>query len=304
MENLKELIVSGLQERYPESVFSVHRVVRNNNCAYEGIMMKLTPDNPCAPVIYYEQYEDGLNSGKYTLEDVLNDIEKQIETRSVVKGVDFSDYAQMKGRTILFVINHEKNEALLQTVPHQRFLDLAVVCKVIIPFDDGMEGYMQVTDGLMKTWGITEEELFETAEKNTRERYKVRIRPISEVLQGFGVDLEELERMTNEHSEMDKMMYVADVAASNGGGLCFLYKDKIREFANENDMDLYIIPSSIHELIIIPKKEQIPKEHLLCMISDVSNHMIQEEDYLSNHLYCYLRESDEIVDVCVEETDI
>ena len=116
--------------------------------------------------------------------------------------------------------------------------------------------------------------------------------------------LEELERMTNEHSEMDKMMYVADVAASNGGGLCFLYKEKIREFANENDMDLYIIPSSIHELIIIPKKEQIPKQHLLCMVSDVSNHVVQEEDFLSSHLYCYLRERDEIVDVCIEEADL
>ena len=77
MENLKELIISGLQERYPEATFDTHRVVKNNGSVHDGIMMKLTPDNPCAPVIYYEQYENWLDSGNHTLDDVLDDIERQ-----------------------------------------------------------------------------------------------------------------------------------------------------------------------------------------------------------------------------------
>ena len=261
-------------------------------------MMKLTPDNPCAPVIYYEQYESWLESGNHTLDDVLDDIERQLETRSLMHGLEFQNYEQMEEKLVFRIINYEKNEELLQTAPFRRLFDLAIVCKAILAFSDGMEGSMLVTHSLIKSWGITEDELFEVAEKNTSENYSVLIRSVGEVFQGYGMELEELERLTNEPLQMDRMMFVADAAASNCGGLCLLRKDKFREFANEYNMDLYILPSSIHELVIIPKKDDIKEEQLLSMIHEVNSHVVDKEEFLSNHLYCYLREQDEIIDTC------
>ena len=86
---------------------------------------------------------------------------------------------------------------------------------------------------------------------------------------------------------------------SNGdymnGASVILYKDVLRDFAKYMEYDLYILPSSIHEVIILLDNEYAKApEELARMVRETNRIVVDREEILSDHVYYYDREKDEI----------
>ena len=92
-------------------------------------------------------------------------------------------------------------------------------------------------------------------------------------------------------------MYLAKVGLCWGGGVSLLQKEAFQKFAEEKDSDIYILPSSTHELILVLEKYKFEEQELKAMVKDINESMVSEEEILSNHVYLYQRETDEIVDL-------
>lgn len=296
----KEMIMQALQEKYPEYEFGFEDVKCTNGTTYKGITVKLGPDVPLAPIIPYEFYENMLKWHRWSMEQVVDDIGRILDERLQIDSIDYSDYQKVKERIVIRLINYERNAEDIKRQPHRRFLDLAIVYRVVVIKTEQTEGSVPVVNEMCEHWNITEEELFEAAYQNTFGKKGIRIRNISSVVERLAKecgDNEILEVIANIPKERE-FMFIADNGTEANGASCILEKDALRRFAEEKNADLYLLPSSIHEIVIACKKEGILVEDLACLVDGANQCAVAERDILSNHVYMYSREEDRILDLC------
>ena len=85
-------------------------------------------------------------------------------------------------------------------------------------------------------------------------------------------------------------MYVASNSDKLNGSSVILYRDMLKNFAESHDVEkLYILPSSLHEVIIIPDDANMEKDIQMLneMVVSVNCTQVQPEEILSDHVYVY-----------------
>ena len=139
-----------------------------------------------------------------------------------------------------------------------------------------------------KTWGISKEELFRIALENTEKQQSYT----------FSTMLDILKELCGETFETENFsllpMYVLSNKNRNLGSGTILYPGLLSKISKDLDADLWLIPSSIHEWIIVPKTKEMNYDQLKTMIQDVNTGAVNERDILSDHPYLYERKSDKI----------
>ncbi len=142
-------------------------------------------------------------------------------------------------------------------------------------------------------WGVTEEELYKLAHNNTSRIYRPDLRPMKEVLAELIVykleNGEDLSGLIDEIAKDNYTVYVLTNHIKNSGAACVLYDDILENFAKDIDMDFYILPSSIHELILVPDDGYMDAPVLINMVRHVNIHEVAKEDLLSDNIYKYVR---------------
>lgn len=192
------------------------------------------------------------------------------------------DWEEVKTRVYKKVVNYERNQERLLNILHQRYLDLAEVYYIRIPLSEEGWGTCEITDVLLKTWGIQEQELREQAELNM-ENDSYQMVSVAQVL-NFPEGLEpEFYILRNQ-----KNIFSAGVIS---------HPKLMKQFMKQIGGDGYLIPSSVEELLIIPVKEGICKEMLRTMILEVNQECVSLNEFLSNQLYYCHSESGE-VEIC------
>lgn len=229
------------------------------------------------------------------------------------------------------MVNYSRNKALLENVPHIRFLDLAITFHCLVRQDDSGIGTIRLTNEHKEMWDLSMKDLMQIASINTERLFPARITTMEQVLaELFRKELEsekddeqELpftdvgednwmeetnESQQNEYTEemLDAMlndmrlakqtptMYILTNTAGINGATTMIYKDVIRNFAKEHDTDFYILPSSIHEVILVPYEERISKEELKDMVGEVNCTQVALEEVLSDRVYIYRRDTNMI----------
>lgn len=174
------------------------------------------------------------------------------------------------------LVNFIKNEEQLKERPHRKFVDLAVQYRVNL--DD--EKSVVVTNSLAKMDGISEEELYKAAMKNLR-RQEFTARGISECLGMSAVDDDPITVLTN-----SRLVYGANV---------LMRSDFLKKVADRKRDDLYLIPSSIHEVLAIPTSFGINPDELKEMVKDINSTEVSPDEVLSDTVYRYSREDGELL---------
>ena len=197
----------------------------------------------------------------------------------------YADFGKVKQHLACRVINREKNRELLKTVPYRIFLDLAIVTYYY--FEDSClgTGTILVYSSHCKNWGITEEELFACARENT-----LHIQP-EEFLSMDGV-LEKFQGCGEAKAETENVlpMYVLTNKTNYFGAASLLFDSVLQDIADKLEDDFWILPSSIHECIIIPAESAMPKEEMQEMVREINRNEVAAEDFLSDEIYRYQRE--------------
>ena len=261
----------------------VQRVKRNNQISMMGLSIGETK-NYLVPVLYLEIFYQNYLRGQ-ELSDTMKDIARIYRGHQVGFYLDedkVSDYEYIKKNLFYRIINYEKNKELLKYTPHERFLDLAVTYRwAAYRNHDGMASAL-VRNKELLMWGISKDQMMKDARENTEKIFPPVMRKIQSVLPIHII-------------EEEIPLFVMSNGDYMNGASVILYKDVLRDFAKYMEHDLYILPSSIHEVIILLDNEYAKApEELARMVRETNRIVVDREEILSDHVYYYDREKDEI----------
>ena len=295
-EKIKEDIKDYMDEKYKDCGVVIRKVNKTNR-EVDGLNMLDIPGlKNATPTLYvndlYEKYE---KTGDYeevarmaaeTMEYGIKSFNSQIKEECL-------DTSKLKDKVFFSLINAEQNRELLNTVPHREFEDLAIVYRWNIG-SDSMGTYTNlVNNDLAEKEGLTENDLYNAANKNTKELFPVLVKNMNEVISEIIFGESELgEEMQEEFNEVmmetpnEHSMYVITNESKLYGAASMLYEEPLHELAEKVGSDLYILPSSVHEVIAVSADFSSPDE-LAEMVYEINMDQVDINDRLSNQVYCY-----------------
>lgn len=284
------------------------QVTKNNGVHLTGICIG-KPEESMRPTIYLNDYYLSYKAGR-EMDEIVEDIYQSylIAKNNVIQKNRLElDYINCKDKIVIRLVNYEENRELLESVPHVKFLDMAVIYTIIVNSTAENFGSIRITRDLLKNWNVPEEELKHCALRNTPIMLPAVYEPMSKVIQKMmfkqleenQYDEEMIREFLNsleEETEKGKAteMYVLTNTLGINGAACILYPNLLREIAKDFNNDFYILPSSIHETLLIPVKEGMKVEDLRNMVKEVNMTQVAEEERLSNNVYLYSREQGSI----------
>ena len=291
-ENFKEQLIEDLKERLfgngDEINISVNEVKKLNE-SYEAITA--TPEGSNIGVNigidkFYDAYENG------TSFDELVDRAEDVIMKGLNERPDFnldslSDYSQMKEKLAMEVVSAENNKEMLETVPHQNLEDMAVVYRFVLNSDDEGRASILVTNQLIENMGVTPEQLHADALENAPKIKPVEIKGMSEVMaEMMGVEQAEMMGIFPVAPE-DEKIYVATVPDKVHGAGVLAYQNFMDQAAERAGGDFYILPSSLHEVLIVPDNGEMGLKDLEAMVKEVNATQVAPADKLTDSVYHY-----------------
>lgn len=300
-----------------EAEVKEHKIYKNNGVLLHGICA-LEKGRNIAPTVYvndfFERYQSGESFGGI-MQEVIDILEKNRVEESIDVAF-FTEYENVKKRLVLRLIHGEKNKELLKEVPHQKFMDLAIVCHCIMTSEEIGYGSILIHKQHLQVWGIEEETLFQDAFKSSPKIEPYSILKISELVkdimrgsvkaridQMHGVKKERKEELLNVTlenmaREMEEIpMYVLTNCRRYYGAACLVYPAVLEIIAEKLQGDFYILPSSVHEVIVTKKMDTTEETALNQMVEEVNQTQVAKEEWLSNHAYLYQSSTGKIISV-------
>lgn len=278
-----EEIAKRINERLnvPAKAISVKK---NNNVVLNGINVGKQDNDRISAVLYIDHEIDGIINGITAIEDVVDDIIERYNNSAFgpnspdLSNVDefLSDKERVLANVHRALINTEMNDAMLNECPHKTFLDLTIVYRINI----GENASVRITNDVMKLIGVTIDELDFAALQNDRATYDYS--NIVEMLRAMNPMIaDSMEGLT-------MPMYVATKQNGYYGAsiMCdFSYMNRV---AKELGGDFLIIPSSVHEIIMLPMTEigdDISIEYVKNMVGAINGSEVRDDEVLSYNVY-------------------
>lgn len=292
-EEFKEQFTNDVKETLEDRGVDVNvavNTVNKLNESYEA--MTVTPEGSNVGVnVNIDRFYDAVQDGADYDEVVYNavrTVEKGIAQRPEVDVSALTDYEQMKDKLIMEVVSADANAEMLENIPHQKMEDMAVVYRFVLESNNEDRATILVTNQLLDTMGITPEQLHQDAMENSPELKPVVIRGMSEVMaEMMGMSAEDLAAMGMPTDPADEQMYVATVPDKIHGAGVLAYQDFMDQAAERAGGDFFILPSSIHELLIVPDNGQMGLHELEAMVREVNATQVAPEDKLTDSVYHY-----------------
>jgi len=318
LQEFTEKIIQALKEFYgPQTRIESHQIYKNNGFKLQGICV-LMPEKNIAPTVYLNHFFEAFSKGE-DFGEILSQIITLYEENQVSQNLDvdfFLDYLKVKKRLVLRLIHREKNKELLKDIPHRTFQDLAVVCHCMIVNRFIGTGSILIHRNHLASWKIDEEELFQAAYENSPRLQPCQVNPmedmvkeilgraiedkVEEICQEYPQNKDSLVKRTMEDVEQEIQafpvpMYVLTNAGRYYGAACLLYDGILEKAAETIGGDFYILPSSVHEVILVAKQQGDGGMKFSKMIQEVNRSQVDPEEWLSDHAYLYKKEEKRVV---------
>lgn len=310
-------ILSDLREKLGSdyTVFS-HTVKKNNGVELTGIVARKSGCNTSPSVYINDLYHEDMSAEE--VENAAQEVFAALKKAEINENIDlsdFSDYEKVKNGIAVKLVNAERNAELLDQVPHMLFHDLALVVYYPvqkIPFEG--KAAILVYHSHREVWQVETEELLKTAIANTPRLFPGKIESMESIMMHiFSVDVEE-----SDMEELQKLgicdeeslealvapvqmapgskipMYVLSNEQKLYGAVCMLYPDMLKKFTKKIDQDCYILPSSVHEVILVPAGTVSNEKELREIVTDINRTQVAEDEVLADSVYYYSRSMDKI----------
>lgn len=267
---------------------TINLVIKNNGCEMDGLVI-MEKGKDIAPTIYldsfYELYTNGEN-----IKNIIRQIEVIYEQNKNNVTFDVNilkHFDTIKDKIVYKVVNYRSNEKLLEQVPHKRILDLAVVFYCLLDNEYGRSATALIYNNNLKNWNVTIDDVYKAALKNTPDLLHSKISSMAALFEKCGVNVDGEEVDLKDYVPSD--MYVLTNESKLNGAACILYENVLYDFAQKLGADLYILPSSVHEVILLPKLSMFEKDELVNMVKEVNTEGVAADEVLSDHVYEYNR---------------
>ncbi len=270
-----DVIEQKLKERLGENT-SISFIAKtgNNGSMRLGVAIR-APHAAIAMVIYLDSMVLEVMDGRRNIDEMvdglvhvyLNNKDREKAYQDIL---DFGpEYILKNVRCQL--VNREMNRQLLMRCPNTEYLDLAVIYRVLVKKDGEIKGTILVDNKMCQHYQIEKEHLETCAWQNTER-------------DGFA-----LERISPADID-DGVLYIAGTQNCYQGAAVMLFTSFLREISDQLGRDLYIFPSSVHEVLIAPINSTGPDVgSLKDMVEEANRNCIPKDKILSDSVYRYSR---------------
>ena len=297
--SVAEQIKDFLPEKYSDATVDLQEVTKNNDTVLTGLIIR-TEDTNIAPNIhldhYFEQYQDGRD-----MNDILQNIANVRVNNEMSQGFDVSklkDFMQVKDHLACKLVNAELNSDYLADKPHTMMEDLAVM--YVVDLGKNKSGHLTapVTDNLLEQYGVTVGELHDIALNNLAES-QIEFKSIRDVLVEMmfpgGMREGDPRAFMIPPEEECPAMYVLSNEDKFNGAAVLLDSGTMENISEKFGGDFIVLPSSIHEAIILPASEDMDRQMLEFMVQSINAGEVPPEEKLSDHVYMYDSQEKELV---------
>lgn len=258
------------------------QIQKNNGVTADGMVFS-GRNSSVSPVFYVKDYYRLWNKGvpmEQLVKKVIWNYERCRQGGQPDPGI-LDDYEAVKDQIFFQLIHYEKNKKRLEDVPYRRILDLAMVFYCRLEYE-GERAAMLIRSQNLTRWGITAGHLEEYAREVTPKKLPARLFPISELL---GLP---------ESEENGLPMYVITNSERNLGAGAILYPKFLKNHTEALGEEFFILPSSIHECILVPGEMGYRQETLAAIVQEVNRDHVDPKEVLSDQVYRYRKDSDGI----------
>lgn len=287
-KNLTLEIVEAVKDILGDSyIVLTNKVTKNNGVVLTGLMIGKNGQN-VMPTIYIDEFFDWYKSG-YPVRLIANKIVRLYKQANAETPFDTSlitNFNLVKDRIIFQIVNTERNSALLETIPSVKFHDLSIIFKICFENSSYGTATAMITNRIMDFWSVDIDTICQMAMKNTpaiqesvlcrMEDVLKELMPKAVMIPSLGID-----------------MFVLTNKLKNCGCGCILYPYVLEDFSTRMGKDIFILPSSRHEVLLLPDNGMNSRE-LKEMVMDVNKTQVSREDFLSDNVYHYSRETKQI----------
>ena len=299
----KKLITEEVLKIKEDTLEVILREMTKNNGTVHSALEFRQPGEVVSVLVYLAPYFEDYNAG-FSLEELAQEIYSSYQENKkngwiFPSGIWCNDYETVPDKVIYKLINYEQNKKLLEEIPHIRLCDLAIIFCLLVEQSGDYLATAVIYNEHMERWGMDTQMLMELAKKNTKRLLPAKIRNMSEVMQEIakdylGNDTEKtaLDEMLSMPGEIP--LYVLSNHINTNGAIAMLYEGILKDFAAVLEYDLIILPSSVHEVLLVPYEEDLCMEELKEMVRHINRTEVAKEEVLSDNVYCYSRKTDKI----------
>ena len=262
--------------------------VQKVNESYDAITVEM-PNSNLSPIInvgdFYRLHRQGVSHSKLK-KMVAEVVKKSLENTPALDTEALRDYEKVKPHLYVEAMSAKSNFDLMRKIPHRRMEDIASVYRIDLEAFGIKGATTRVSYQMLAKFGVSIEQLHKDAVENT-----TRNRPM--VLEGL---LETMYKMTS-HKDIDpyginkppknENAYVATVQGLGKGACVMFYENFFDQAAEKLGGDFYVIPSSIHELVLVKDNGAVEAAKLLELVKWTNEDKVNPRDRLTDNVYHY-----------------
>lgn len=298
----------------------VQPVLKNNNVHLDALTI-LPEGQNITPSIYlndyYRQYEEGTPLN--TIIQEISDIYEASRYAFYVDTETILNFSCARNLVAYKLINFETNKELLETIPYLRYLDLAIIFYLLLDSDSMGDATAIITNEHLALWKTDVDTLYELAAHNTPILLETNFMSLEDLMRSLIIEdlkheaaiYKEQEEISDEGmlsdqtlelmaddildqytgSEEKPEMFVLTNSSRCNGAAALLYENSLKHISNRIGGSFYILPSSIHEVILLPDDDNLDPKSLAEMVKEINDHDVAATEKLSDTIYYYDTES-------------
>ena len=268
----------------------VKPVIKNNGVVKYGMVIK-KKDKNVSPTVYidglYEAYQKGMPMSR-AVEEAVDAYERCMPEKKVDVSF-FKEFDSVRDRLSFKLLGIRENLEYLEDVPYKKFENLAMVPVCVMRNDIIGEGMITIQRSHIDSWGIKEEELWENLMESAVKITPAKVAKMADYLK---------RSVLGDSDELNMLTVVTNESGIYGAG-AVMYPGVLRSISEKYGKNLYVLPSSVHEVIVLPERgEDEERDNLQAIVREVNAGVLGRDDYLSDLVYYYDKDK-ETLTACV-----
>lgn len=261
-------------------------VAKINDEILHGIVFRKTDVNE-APTFYVDQYFDDWQKGyivSRTVAEEIYDMYKNLSVDAPIRSneMDF-DFETINDKISFRLVEEKRNKEFLKDKPYKSLDNGLAACFYIDVTDDYC---FAINNGILEDMKVGVDSIYEKALDNVYHLDPPVLRDMQSAL--FSPDSENLlDRCKPVGLDERSGMYVLtnNKGAFGAGGM--VHPDIMKRAAEVVGEDVFVLPSSLHEVILVPASSGMKLDDLAGMVKQANETVVEPRDVLSDEVYYY-----------------
>lgn len=299
VEEVQKKVKEQLPEELKDAAVTTTQVEKLNG-NYTGLTIRQDND-PIAATHNLDKYFEDYQNGR-PMDDIVGSLVsyagQEAEMKPKVEMSMLTNYEEAKEQLFIRVSSAERNADMLQNVPHKNVEDMAITYHIMVNHDSNGLASGIVNENLMERFGVSLDQLHDDAVKNTPNLFPTHFQSMESVMremistdmrnQGMDeADIQDtLDMMLSNVGESPELYVLTNDQKLHGAATLF-YPETMDMVAEQMKGDYFILPSSTHEVLVMPDDGCVNAQELKAMVTEVNDTQVAPEDILTYEVYHY-----------------